>query len=221
MTGSDDRFMKLWRLETWEEDARQTEVTEIDTIREHCDYINAAVIRDNYLISSSGDINVIVQEFPNPNPVPIDIEPYAPAPTQVPIFRPSPPPSPKYIKTEKFPVAQIEIVPAIETEGSPDEGKTDECVPEPEEAEMLDEEIGYCQEVSVNSSDSSSDTSNSKARRRRWIIYKDEVELKEEIGKGRYGVVYRGIYKKKVVAVKVSNKISEEEYTNTEEGIVK
>ena len=219
VTGSDDRFMKLWRLETWEEDSRQTEVTEIDTIREHCDYINAAVIRDNYLYSSSGDINVIVQEFPNPNPVPIDIEPYAPAPTQVPIFQPSPPPSPKYFKTEKFPVAQI--VPATETEESPDEGKTDECVPEPEEAEMLDEEIGEGHDVSVHSSDSSSDTSNSKARRRRWIIYKDELELKEEIGKGRYGVVYRGIYKKKVVAVKVSNKISEEEYTNTEEGIIK
>ena len=221
VTGSDDRFVKLWRLETWEEDARQTEVTEIDTIREHCDYINAAVIRDNYLYSSSGDINVIIQEFPNPNPVPIEIEPYVPH-SPVPISRPTPPPSPKYIKREKTP-AKIEISTAFEMrkeEESSDEGIEDEFVPDPEDTEILDGEIVETQEISMHS-DASSDTSTSKARRRRGLIYKGDVELKEEIGKGRYGVVYRGIYKKKVVAVKVSNKISEEEYTNTEDGIIK
>ena len=44
----------MWRVEAWEEDVRQTEVTEVDTLREHTDYINAAVIRDNCLYSSSG-----------------------------------------------------------------------------------------------------------------------------------------------------------------------
>ena len=48
------RFVKVWRVEAWEEDVRQTEVTEVDTLREHTDYINAAVIRDNCLYSSSG-----------------------------------------------------------------------------------------------------------------------------------------------------------------------
>ena len=33
VTGSDDRFVKLWRLEQWEENVRMTEVTEIDTVR--------------------------------------------------------------------------------------------------------------------------------------------------------------------------------------------
>merc|ERR1719150_2013321 len=69
VTGSDDRFVKLWRLEQWEENVRLTEVTEIDTIRDHSDYINSIVIRDNYLYSSSGDINVMIHEYPNPNSV--------------------------------------------------------------------------------------------------------------------------------------------------------
>ena len=43
--GSDDKFIKMWRIEQWEEDVRLCEVTEIDTIREHCDYINGIVIR--------------------------------------------------------------------------------------------------------------------------------------------------------------------------------
>ena len=33
VTGSDDRFVKLWRLEQWEENVKMTEVTEIDTVR--------------------------------------------------------------------------------------------------------------------------------------------------------------------------------------------
>ena len=33
VTGSDDRFVKLWRLDQWEENVKMTEVTEIDTVR--------------------------------------------------------------------------------------------------------------------------------------------------------------------------------------------
>ena len=53
------RFVKVWRVEAWEEDVRQTEVTEIDTLRDHTDYINAAVIRDNCLYSSSGELSLV------------------------------------------------------------------------------------------------------------------------------------------------------------------
>ena len=80
-------------------------------------------------------------------------------------------------------------------------------------------------EEELTTSSASTDTSNSNSslrrRRRRWLIDREEVELKEEIGRGRYGVVFRGIYKRKVVAVKVSNKISREEFSRREEGIIK
>ena len=36
------------------------------------------------------------------------------------------------------------------------------------------------------------------------MILKEEVQLQEEIGRGRYGVAFRGLYKGRVVAVKVS-----------------
>ena len=42
--------------------------------REHSDYINSIVIRDNYLYSSSGDINVIIHEYPNPHSF-LEVEP--------------------------------------------------------------------------------------------------------------------------------------------------
>ena len=67
VTGSDDKFVRLWRIENWQEDVKQTEITEIDTVREHSDYINGVVIRDNIMYSSSGDINVIIHEYPNDN----------------------------------------------------------------------------------------------------------------------------------------------------------
>ena len=36
------------------------------------------------------------------------------------------------------------------------------------------------------------------------MILKEEVQLQEEIGRGRYGVAFRGLYKGRVVTVKVS-----------------
>ena len=39
--------MKVWKIENWEEDVRNTEVTELDTLREHTEYINVVVIKYN------------------------------------------------------------------------------------------------------------------------------------------------------------------------------
>ena len=196
---------------------RQCEVTEIDTIRDHCDYINAIVIRNNYVYSSSGDINVMVHEYPNPYST-IEIEP----PTPVKVHKePTPPPM---LPSPELPVETESISPSEDSDPEQIDFAEDtfeeEIVPEPDYDEPVNMNIDEKQENSM-SSEASSDTSSSRTRRRRWLIFKDEVELKEEIGKGRYGVVYRGIYKKKVVAVKVSNKISKDEYTITEDGIIK
>lgn len=224
VTGSDDKFIKMWRIEQWEEDVRQCEVTEIDTIREHCDYINGIVIRHNFMYSSSGDINVIIHEFPNPN-APNEVEPpvrqkfeaIGPLPSN-----PSLPPSPKIqikaVEKLKDQTPPPEIVPFILEPDSIEEIEADdEQVPEIDETEFpVDEET-----ENTSSEASTETTSTSLARRRRWLIFKEEIELKEEIGKGRYGIVYRGIYKKKDVAVKISNKISKEDYASTEEGIIK
>ena len=57
--------MKVWKIENWEEDVRNTEVTELDTLREHTEYINVVVIKDNIVYSSSGDVNILVHEYPN------------------------------------------------------------------------------------------------------------------------------------------------------------
>ena len=223
------RFVKVWRVEAWEEDVRQTEVTEIDTLRDHTDYINAAVIRDNCLYSSSGelslvdccwiltadwsgDINVLVHEYPNPSCTIEAVHREAAPPP--PARAPSPPPA--VLPPSPAPQSRPDSAEVEEENIEHD----DDTVPDHEEADTRPEEEQTTPDTSVHS-EASSDTSTSRARRRRWLIYKDEVELKEEIGKGRYGVVYRGIYKKKDVAVKVSNKISEEEYSNTEEGIIK
>ena len=55
----------MWKIENWEEDVRNTEVTELDTLREHTEYINVVVIKDNIVYSSSGDVNILVHEYPN------------------------------------------------------------------------------------------------------------------------------------------------------------
>ena len=221
VTGSDDRFVKLWRIEQWEEDVRQCEVTEIDTIREHCDYINTIIVRNNIMFSSSGDINVIILEYPNPN-APLDIEiPVKKSNLLVPSLPPSPilPPRPSIVitKTKSPTPAPKEDSPP--PDDSPiEELEDEEIVPELMEEDPIPETED--ENNNVSSSESSSSHSTSRARRR-WLIYKDEIKLMEEIGKGRYGVVYRGIYKKKVVAVKISNKITKEEYKSVEEGIIK
>ena len=194
-----------------------TEVSEIDTIREHCDYINSIVIRNNFIYSSSGDINVIVQEYPNPH-ASIDIE----LPVKLP-REPSPQPEPVKERDLRHSAPPADIVaeliePLIDDDPLEDDVFEEEIVPELPATELTEEEIDVSNSASSSSSSSSS---TSRSQRRRWIIYKDEVELKEEIGKGRYGVVFRGIYKKKVVAVKVSNKISKEEYKLSEESIIK
>ena len=218
MTGSDDKFVKLWRIEAWEENVKLTEVTEIDTIREHCDYINSIVIRNNFLYSSSGDINVIVLEYPNPH-ASIDIE----LPVKIP--REATPPTTTMTRKESSPrpwSPEKEIQEFILTQ--PDEPLEDDVFedePVPDNIENMNESVEEnSNEASYKSSSSDTSTSRSKARRR-WIIYKEEIELKEEIGKGRYGIVYKGIYKKKTVAVKISNKISKDDYNSTEEGIIK
>ena len=59
-------------------------------------------------------------------------------------------------------------------------------------------------EDSVSEASASSCSFSASARRRRWVILRDEVQLQEEIGRGRYGVAFRGLYKGRVVAVKVS-----------------
>ena len=56
--------MRLWRLDHWTENVRLAEVTEIDTIRDHSEYINNVVVRNNVIFSSSGDVNVFIHEFP-------------------------------------------------------------------------------------------------------------------------------------------------------------
>ena len=222
VTGSDDRFVKLWRVEHWEENVKLSEVTEIDTIRDHSDYINSIVIRDNYLYSSSGDINVMIHEYPNPfstlEPDPVPIRPPVEAVTPQVLREPTPPAPP---------VPQAPPTPPTPPKHSSQLPQQPACSPVivedpiqvPQEPDAYEEVV----EEEVTTSEASTDTSNSNSslRRRRWLIDRDEVELKEEIGRGRYGVVYRGMYKRKVVAVKVSNKISVEEYSSREEGIIK
>ena len=219
VTGSDDRFVKLWRLEHWEENTKLTEVTEIDTIRDHSDYINSIVIRDNYLYSSSGDINVMIHEYPNPNSV-LEAE-FTPVKPQVEAVTPRTPP---VIRTVREPTPPSQ--PAIQSPPSPSPPSQPPQVIVEEQivAQEPDTYEENQEEEEVTTSSASTDTSNSNSslrRRRRWLIDKDEVEIKEEIGRGRYGVVYKGVYKRKVVAVKVSNKISPEEYSSREEGIIK
>ena len=211
VTGSDDKFVRLWRIENWEEDVKQTEITEIDTIREHSDYINGVVIRDNIMFSSSGDINVIIHEYPNDN-IQTYVEEFKVSTQETTPFIPfipaslsPPPPSSAPLPVVPQPIEEIilDVVEEIVPEAP---------IPPPVTADEVEE---------VSSSETSTETSSTRNKKRRWLISKHEVELKEEIGKGRYGVAFRGIYKNMVVAVKVSNKISKDDYDNTEEGIIR
>ena len=39
-------------------------MTELDTLREHGEYINVVVVRDNIVYSSSGDVVLMAHEYP-------------------------------------------------------------------------------------------------------------------------------------------------------------
>ena len=166
-------------------------------MREHTDYINAILIRQNVIFTSSGDSKVIIHEYPNSNIV--EEIPKAMTDFEVPPIQCPPSPVDE----------QIEVIDVIE---------------EVEDTVVIDEEeiVDIVEETKESEgSESSSNTDTPKRRKRRWLIDRDEIELKEEIGKGRYGIVYKGIYKEKVVAVKISNKLTRQEYSRAEEGIIK
>ena len=194
--------------------------------REHSDYINSIVIRDNYLYSSSGDINVIIHEYPNPHSF-LEVEPTPPTlptpPVILTVREPTPPPPPPASPPPPSPPPPPPSPPPASPPSPQIPEETPELPPDPTEENLLAVDSGGEEELTTSSA--STDTSNSNSslrrRRRRWLIDRDEVELKEEIGRGRYGVVFKGIYKRKVVAVKVSNKISGEEFARREEGIIK
>ncbi|XP_023320503.1 uncharacterized protein LOC111695413 [Eurytemora carolleeae] len=64
ITGGEDRQVRLWNIIKSEESFRLSEFQEIDTIREHCEYINSVCVHENTIFSSSGDVNVLIHEYP-------------------------------------------------------------------------------------------------------------------------------------------------------------
>lgn len=58
------KFIKIWKIENYEDNVLKTEVTELQILRDHSDYLSILRVQGNSIFSSSGDSKVFIHTFP-------------------------------------------------------------------------------------------------------------------------------------------------------------
>lgn len=61
---SGSKFIKVWKIEDFSEDVMKTNVTELQILREHSDYLSVLKVENDIIYSSSGDGNIYKHRFP-------------------------------------------------------------------------------------------------------------------------------------------------------------
>jgi len=61
---SGSKFVKIWKIENYEENAEKTDVTELQILRDHTDYLSVISVQKDTIFSSSGDGNIFLHRFP-------------------------------------------------------------------------------------------------------------------------------------------------------------
>jgi len=61
---SGSKFVKIWKVENYEKNVDKTDVTELQILREHTDYLSVISVQKDTIISTSGDGNIFLHRFP-------------------------------------------------------------------------------------------------------------------------------------------------------------
>jgi len=58
------KFTKIWKVENYEDCVLKTDVTELQILRDHSDYLSVLRVHGNSIVSSSGDGKIFIHTFP-------------------------------------------------------------------------------------------------------------------------------------------------------------
>jgi len=61
---SGSKFVKIWKIENYSDDINKTDVTELQILREHTDYLSVVKVQKDTIFSTSGDGNIYLHRFP-------------------------------------------------------------------------------------------------------------------------------------------------------------
>merc|ERR1719228_2200576 len=61
---SGSKFVKIWKIENYEENVEKTDVTELQILRDHTDYLSVFSVQKDTIFSSSGDGSIFLHRFP-------------------------------------------------------------------------------------------------------------------------------------------------------------
>jgi len=61
---SGSKFVKIWKIENYQEDVKKTDVTELQILRDHSDYLSVISVQKDTIFSTSGDGNIYLHRFP-------------------------------------------------------------------------------------------------------------------------------------------------------------
>lgn len=61
---SGSKFVKIWKIENYLEDVTKTDVTELQILRDHSDYLSIVGVQKDTIFSTSGDGNIYLHRFP-------------------------------------------------------------------------------------------------------------------------------------------------------------
>eukprot|EP00092_Neocalanus_flemingeri_P075476 GFUD01093493.1.p1 GENE.GFUD01093493.1~~GFUD01093493.1.p1 ORF type:complete len:511 (+),score=129.28 GFUD01093493.1:81-1613(+) len=61
---SGSKFVKIWKIENYEEDVTKTDVTELQILRDHTDYLSVIGVQKDTIFSTSGDGTIYLHRFP-------------------------------------------------------------------------------------------------------------------------------------------------------------
>ena len=60
---SGSKFVKIWKIENYEENVNKTDVTELQILRDHSDYLSVISVQKDTIFSSSGDGNIYLHRY--------------------------------------------------------------------------------------------------------------------------------------------------------------
>ena len=60
---SGSKFVKIWKIENYEENVNKTDVTELQILRDHSDYLSVITVQKDTIFSSSGDGNIYLHRY--------------------------------------------------------------------------------------------------------------------------------------------------------------
>jgi len=61
---SGSKFVKIWKIENYLDDVKKTDVTELQILRDHSDYLSRVTVQKDTIFSTSGDGNIYLHRFP-------------------------------------------------------------------------------------------------------------------------------------------------------------